>query len=55
MKLDCSKIKAVLGWQPKWHIDEAIARTVEWTKVWQADSDIGELMEKQINDFLYIS
>lgn len=55
LKLDCSKIKAVLGWQPKWHIDEAIARTVEWTKVWQADSDIGELMEKQINDFLYIS
>lgn len=52
LKLDCSKIKAVLSWQPQWHIDEAVARTVEWTKVWQADSDIGEIMEKQINDFL---
>ena len=55
LKLDCSKIKAVLGWRPQWHIDEAIARTVEWTKYWQANFDIGELMEKQINDFLFAS
>ncbi|WP_072031660.1 CDP-glucose 4,6-dehydratase [Anaerovibrio sp. RM50] len=51
LKLDCSKFKTALNWQPKWHIDEAIAKTVEWAKCWQQKNDINLLMEQQINDF----
>ena len=34
LKLDCSKLKSVFGWQPTWHIDEAIEKTVEWSKAY---------------------
>ena len=52
LKLDCSKIKSVFGWRPRWHVDEAIARTVEWARVYLAGGDVPAVMEKQINDFL---
>lgn len=48
LKLDSSRIKARLGWQPRWHIEEAVARTVEWAKAWQAGEDVGEAMAAQI-------
>ena len=34
LKLDCAKIQAVLGWQPRWDIERAIRETVGWTKTW---------------------
>ena len=52
LKLDCSKIKAKFGWTPRWHVDEAIARTVEWSKIYLSNGDIPAVMEKQINDFI---
>ena len=52
LKLDCSKLKTVFGWQPKWHIDEAIAKTIEWAKVYEKDGNIAECMESQIKEFL---
>ncbi len=52
LKLDCSKIKSVFGWKPKWHIEEAIEKTVEWTRVYLAGGNIAEITKKQINDFL---
>lgn len=52
LKLDCSKLKAAFGWQPRWHIEQAVAKTVEWAKAWQAGADIPALMEKQIHEFL---
>jgi len=48
LKLDSSRIKARLGWQPRWHIEEAIARTVDWAKAWRAGEDVGDVMEVQI-------
>ena len=54
LKLDCSKIKAKLGWYPKWRIDTAVEKTVEWVKCWIHNGDISALMESQINDFLNV-
>lgn len=34
LKLDCSKIKKILGWQPVWHIDDAVVKSVEWSKAY---------------------
>lgn len=45
-------MKTVFGWQPRWHIEQAIAKTIEWAKAWQADADIHVLMERQIHEFL---
>lgn len=52
LKLDCSKIKRTFGWKPTWHIEEAIDRVCEWTKVWFDNGSIPEIMDKQINDFV---
>ncbi len=52
LKLDCSKIKSKFGWQPRWHIDDAIEKTVEWTRVWLAGGDIPAEMDRQIKEYL---
>ena len=52
LKLDCSKIKSALNWQPHWHIDTAIAKTIEWAKAWRNNENIANLMEKQIREFM---
>jgi CDP-glucose 4,6-dehydratase len=48
LKLDCSKLKAALGWKPRWHIAEAVAMTVAWTKVWMNNGDVPAEMDRQI-------
>lgn len=51
LKLDCSKIKGIFGWKPRWGIETAIEKTVEWTKCYFEKSSISECMEKQIKEF----
>lgn len=52
LKLDCSKIKKVLGWHPVWHIDDAVEKTVEWSKAYLQKQDVNAAMEKQIKEFI---
>lgn len=52
LRLDCSKIKAALNWKPRWHITDAIEKTVEWSKAYLAGDDINEVMKSQINEYL---
>lgn len=52
LKLDNSKIKRTFNWKPKWHIDEAINKIVEWTKVYFENKDLIPMeMEKEIKSF----
>ena len=51
LKLDCSKLKAELGWQPRRHIREAVEKTVEWAKAWEAGADMRAVTEQQIDAF----
>ena len=51
LKLDCSKIKTTFGWQPRWHMQEAIQKTVEWSKVWMDGGDVPAVMREQIREF----
>lgn len=52
LKLDCSKLKHVFGWKPVWGVQEAIDRTVAWSKAWLAGEEVNEVMESQIKAFL---
>ena len=51
LKLDCSKIKSVFGWKPRWSVNEAIEKTVEWSKVYFVGDDIPACMDAQIEEF----
>lgn len=61
LKLDCSRVKSVFGWQPRWHIDEAIQQTINWTKVWLESESLSENeraervreeMDREIEEFV---
>ena len=54
LKLDCSKLKKTFGWSPRWNLDEAMEKIVEWSKVWLAGGDVRVCMDKQINEFLNV-
>lgn len=52
LKLDCSKLKAMFGWQPTWNLETAVEKVVEWTKCWSQNQDVRECMDGQIAQFL---
>ena len=52
LKLDCSKIKTTFGWKPRWHMQEAIQKTVEWSKVWMDGGDVPAVMREQIMEYM---
>jgi CDP-glucose 4,6-dehydratase len=53
LKLDCSHLKATFGWEPRWHVEEAIARTVEWSRAYLAGEDVAAVMDAQIDAYLH--
>lgn len=52
LKLDCSKLKRVFGWNTRWHIEDAVDKTVEWAKVYLSGGNVSDVMDKQIKEFL---
>lgn len=51
LKLDCSRMKVVFGWNPVWDIREAVSGTVEWTKLWREGGNMAVCMDRQIEEF----
>lgn len=51
LKLDCSKIKTVLGWHPIWSISEALDKVVEWTEIFLKGQSVSDIMYKQIDEY----
>ncbi|MCD6298466.1 MAG: CDP-glucose 4,6-dehydratase [Deltaproteobacteria bacterium] len=51
LKLDCSKAKSGLGWHPKWNLETAIDKLIEWTKAYHGNCDVRELCLLQIEDY----
>lgn len=52
LKLDCSKVKTVFGWRPRWHIAECMEMTCKFSKVWLAHGDIPAEMDREIKEFM---
>lgn len=52
LKLDCSKLKSTFGWKPRWNLETAIEKVVEWSKVYAAGGDVRAVMDRQIKEFL---
>lgn len=53
LKLDCSKLKATFGWTPRWHVTDAVEKTVEWSQVWLDGGNVRQCMDRQIYKFLH--
>lgn len=52
LKLNCAKLKSTFHWAPVWHIDDAVAKTVEWSKAYVLGEDATAVMDRQIKEFL---
>lgn len=48
LKLDSSKAKMRLGWSPRWHVDMALQKTVEWHQNFRLEKDMYECTIDQI-------
>lgn len=51
LKLDCSKAKSALAWHSKWHIEQAIIKTIEWTKCYRDHENVEQCMVNQIREY----
>ena len=54
LKLDCSKARASLDWQPRWHLDQALQAIIVWHKMHRTSTgrqDMRALCLQQINDY----
>ncbi len=51
LKLDCTHLKETFGWEPVWHIETAVRKTVEFYKAYLDGEDILPVMDEQIKKF----
>jgi len=52
LKLDCSKAHAKLGWWPKWSLEDALEKIVEWHKEEKKGSDMKLFSLNQIENYM---
>ncbi|MDN4620960.1 CDP-glucose 4,6-dehydratase [Paenibacillus sp. PsM32] len=51
LKLDCSKAKNELKWYPRWNIETALEKVVDWNKEYLDNRDIQNYCLKQIESY----
>ncbi|MDP3372047.1 MAG: CDP-glucose 4,6-dehydratase [Candidatus Paracaedibacteraceae bacterium] len=51
LKLDCSKAKMRLDWQPRWHLEDALGAIIEWHRAHRDGKDMHELTLRQIGKY----
>lgn len=55
LKLDISKAKRHLQWEPQWNLSTALEKIVHWHKAWLAGDNARELCIQHINEYTHIS
>ncbi|EHY0935655.1 CDP-glucose 4,6-dehydratase [Vibrio cholerae] len=52
LKLDCSKAKMRLNWQPVWDLDTTLEKIVAWQKAWLAKEDMHQYTINEIKQYM---
>lgn len=52
LKLDTSKARQRLSWRPRWDLDVALNKVIEWHKAWLSKTDARALTFKQIDQYI---
>jgi CDP-glucose 4,6-dehydratase len=52
LKLDCSKSRARLLWQPKWHLEKTLGTIIDWTHSYRSGDDLRRVCLEQIADYI---
>ena len=51
LKLDCSRLKRTFDWCPRWNLNQAVEKVVEWNQVFFIGEDVEKCMDRQIEDY----
>lgn len=51
LKLDIAKARGQLGWKPRWSLDQALEKIIQWHKAQRTGSDMHEITLAQIEDY----
>ena len=51
LRLDSSKARAMMHWRPRWRLDEALEKTVEWYKGFYAGQEARAMTLRQIEQY----
>lgn len=52
LKLDCSKAKNDLKWQPRWTLEKTLENIIEWVRVYQNQGSLKDICIKQIHEYV---
>lgn len=52
LKLDNSKARTRLGWKPKWCLETALDKTLEWHSAWRQGKDMYDMTLAQIHQYV---
>lgn len=52
LKLDCSKAKMRMGWQPRWDLVTTLGRIVNWHKAWLTGENMRARSLQEIRDYM---
>ncbi|WP_443643428.1 CDP-glucose 4,6-dehydratase [Candidatus Levibacter sp. Uisw_134_01] len=51
LKLDSTKAKTKLGWKPRWPLEIALAKTLDWHQSWKKNQSMAEISIEQIKAY----
>lgn len=51
LKLDCSKANGELGWRPRWNLERALDKIVEWSRAYRDGKDVRQVCCDQIEEY----
>ncbi|MDH5929320.1 CDP-glucose 4,6-dehydratase [Vibrio splendidus] len=52
LKLDCSKAKMRLNWQPVWDLEHTLTKIVNWQKAWLDKQDMQQYTINEIKEYM---
>ena len=52
LKLDSSRARTLLSWEPRWSLSKALEATLEWHREWRAGTDMSAVCREQIATYL---
>lgn len=51
LRLDSSKARQRLSWRPRWCLDSALSKTLEWHLAWKASDEMDDFSLRQIQEY----
>jgi CDP-glucose 4,6-dehydratase len=51
LRLDCSKARTQLGWIPKWNLEIAMQKIIQWQQAFKAKENMQKISLAQINEY----